>query len=374
MEAGYPTGASADAMYYDTSSSRAGWYALAAFVALIVLVIGGVLLFQTLSAEEATDEPTQFVLDDYVDRPLTEVTADLDSKGIRYTTIAEENANFAIGFVHRTDPAAGTLILEEQTVQVYFNPDPQLVPIPQVVGVSLEDARTRLAEAGFEVGEVTTEERDDVAENTVTSSNPPAETAALQGSTVDLVVAAPPASVQVPGEVVGMTELEARGILEAPPFEFVVTTDVRSSPTIPAGTVMEIRPGPGELVQKGGDVLIIVSTGPEPVTVPPVIGRTEAQAVNTLSEAGLVVARVYVDVPAGDLDDGRVIAQSLPASSQVDPGTEITITVAKAVAPVTTLPPTTVAPTTMPPTTVAPTTVAPTTVAPTTDPPASSTP
>jgi len=232
----------------------------------------------------------------------------------------------------------------------------------------------RAAEDRFEVGEVTTEERDDVAENTVTSSNPPAETAALQGSTVDLVVAAPPASVQVPGEVVGMTELEARGILEAPPFEFVVTTDVRSSPTIPAGTVMEIRPGPGELVQKGGDVLIIVSTGPEPVTVPPVIGRTEAQAVNTLSEAGLVVARVYVDVPAGDLDDGRVIAQSLPASSQVDPGTEITITVAKAVAPVTTLPPTTVAPTTMPPTTVAPTTVAPTTVAPTTDPPASSTP
>ena len=36
MEAGYPTGASADAMYYDTNSSRTGWYALGAFVALIL--------------------------------------------------------------------------------------------------------------------------------------------------------------------------------------------------------------------------------------------------------------------------------------------------------------------------------------------------
>jgi len=359
MEAGYPTGASADAMYYDTNPSRTGWYALAAFVALIVLVIGGVLLFQALSGEEEADEPTQFVLEDYTNRPLAEVTADLDSKNIRYTTIAEENALVAIGFVHRTDPVAGTLILQDQTIEVFFNPDPQLVPIPQVVGVSLEEARTRLADDGFEVGDVTTEERDDVAENTVTSSNPSAETPALQGSAVDLVVAAPPQSVQIPGQVVGMTELEARAVLEAPPYEFIVTTDVTSSATIPAGIVIEIRPGPGELVPKGGNVLIIVSSGPQPVTVPAVVGRTEAQARNTLTEDGLIVDVVYVDVPAGSPDDGRVTNQSLPAGSQTDPGTLITITVGRALEPATTLPPTTTTSTTtttLPPTTTTSTT------------------
>jgi eukaryotic-like serine/threonine-protein kinase len=358
IEAGYPTGASADAMYYDNNSSRTGWYALAAFVALIVLVVGGVLLFQALSSEEAASEPNQFVLDDYTNRPLTEVTADLDDKNIRYTVTAEESALVAIGFVHRTNPPAGTLILESQTVEIFFNPDPQLVPVPQVVGVPLEEARTRLAAVGFEVGEITTEERDDVAENTVISSNPPAETPALQGSKVDLVVAAPPLSVQVPGEVIGMNEQQARALLQAVPYEFVVTTDVRPSPTIAAGTVMEIRPGPGELVPRGGPVLIVVSSGPEPVTVPPVVGRTEAQARNTLTEAGLVVRAVFVDVPAGSTDDGRVVAQSLPASSQVAPGTEITITVGKAVAPVTTPPP---PPTTLPPTTLPPPTTADTT-------------
>jgi serine/threonine-protein kinase len=354
VEAGYPPGASADAMYYDTNPSRTGWYALGAFVALIALVIGGVLLFQALSGEEGDADPAQFVLEEYSNRPLEEVTADLTSKGIRFVTTPEESSLVPIGFVTRTDPVAGTLILRDDTVEVFFNPDPQLVPIPNVVTLPLSEASSLLAADGFVVGEITTEERDDLAEDTVISSDPPAGTPATQGTVVNLVVAAPPSSVQIPGEVIGATEIEARAILEAPPYEFVVTTDVRSSPTVPAGTVMEVRPGPGELVPKGSDVLIIVSEGPEPVRVPAVVGRTEAQAVNTLREEGLVPSVNYVDVAAGSPDDGRVIAQSLPAGSQVDPGTAITITVGRAVAPVTTLPPPTTTlppPTTLPPTT-----------------------
>jgi serine/threonine-protein kinase len=361
VEAGYPTGASADAMYYDTNPSRTGWYALGAFLALILLVVGGVLLFQALSGEEGEAEPTQFVLDDYTNRPLEEVTADLTAKDIRFITTPEESSLVAVNFVVRTDPVAGTLILKDQVVEVFFNPDPQLVPVPNVVALPFAEASELLAADGFVVGEIIQEERDDLAENTVISSDPAAGTPALQGTAVNLVVAAPPSSVQVPGEVIGMTEVEARDVLSGPPYEFVVTTDVRSSSTVPAGTVMEIRPGPGEFVPKGSDVLIIVSNGPEPITVPAVVGRTQAQATNTLTEQGLVPNVAFVDVAAGSPDDGRVIAQSLPAGSQVDPGTAITITVGKAVAPVTTtttIPPTTTT-TTVPPTT---TTTAPTTV------------
>ena len=360
VEAGYPTGASADAMYYDTNPSRTGWYALGAFVALILLVIGGVLLFQALGGDEGSADPAQFVLDDYTNRPLEEVTADLTAKNIRFVTTPEESALVAVNFVVRTDPPAGTLILKDDTVEVFFNPDPQLVPVPNVVTLPITEASSLLAADGFVVGTITNEERDDLAESTVISSDPPAGTPALQGTVVNLVVAAPPSSVQVPGEVIGMAEVEARTLLQAPPYDFVVTTDVRSSATVPDGTVMEIRPGPGELIAKGSEVLIIVSSGPEPVRVPAVVGRTEAQARNTLTEEGLVPSVTYVDVAAGSPDDGRVVAQSLPAGSQVDPGTGITITVGRAVAPVTTIPPTT---STIPPTTTdAPTTT--TTVAP----------
>ena len=350
MEAGYPTGASADALYYDTNSSRTGWYALGAFVALILLVIGGVLLFQALGGDDDAEVTQEFVLDDYTNRPLPEVTADLALKNIRFTTTAEENSLFPVNFVHRTDPIAGTLILQDQTVEVFYNPDSQLVPIPNVVGLSSEEARTRLATDGFVVGEITTVEREDIAQDTVISSDPAPETPALQGSQVNLVVSAAPSSVQVPGEVIGMTEIDARGVLTAPPYEFVVTTDVRSSPTVAANTVMEIRPGPGELVEKGSDILIIVSSGPEDVRVPVVVGRTEAQARNTLTEIGLIPVVNYQDGNFGAAEDGRVISQSLPVGSKVPPGTEVNVVVARNTAPPsTTIPPTTT--TTVPETT-----------------------
>ncbi len=360
IEAGYPTGASADAMYYDTNGSRTGWYALGAFVALILLVIGGVLLFQALSSDDGSDEAIQFVLDDYTNQPRTEVVADLEAKNIRFTTIAEENNLVPPDFVHKTNPVAGTLILQDQIVEVFFNPDTQLVPLPNVVGLSSEEARTRLAADGFVVGEITTEERDDIAEDTVISTDPAPETPLLQGSTVNLVVSAPPTSVQIPGEVIGMSEIDARAVLEAPPYEFVVTTDLRSSPTVPENTVIEIRPGPGERVEQGSDVLIIVSSGPEDVRVPPVVQRTEAQARNTITEVGLIPDVRYQDGAFGPSEDGRVISQSLTPGSTVPPGTTMTIVVARNTAPPPTT--TTTTTTTVPPATT--TTTAPVTTEP----------
>ena len=128
-----------------------------------------------------TEETQQFVLEDYTNRPLTEVTADLTAKKIRFTTTAEENNLVPPDFVFRTDPVAGTLILQDQTVEVFYNPDPQLVPIPNVVGLSSEEARTRLAADGFVVGEITTEERDDIAEDTVISTRPRPRDAGVAG-------------------------------------------------------------------------------------------------------------------------------------------------------------------------------------------------
>jgi beta-lactam-binding protein with PASTA domain len=370
IEAGYPTGASADAAYYDANTSRTGWYAIAAFIALIVIVVGGVLLFQALSNKTANGEPTQFILANYTNPPqlLADVTADLDKLGIRYNAVAETNAGVGVGFVFRTDPVAGTLILADQTVQLYFNPDPQLVPVPGVVGLSLDNATTQLKAAGFTVGTVTIEKTDKVAENTVISTTPEPDKPALQGSAVNLVVAGPPDSVQVPSQIIGMTEVQARQVLEGEPYKFVVTTTVQSSSTIPTGTVIEAKPGPGALVVKGSAITIVVSTGPKPVTVPPVVGQTEGRARNTLTEDGLIPKVVYQDVAAGSPDDGRVTAQSLVAGSLIPPGTEITLTVGRALTTVPPPPPTTVPPTTAVPTTVAPTTVAPTTVATTTVP------
>jgi serine/threonine-protein kinase len=368
-EAGYPPGASPDAAYYDSDGSRTGWYALAAFVALIALVVGGVLLFQSLSTEAPlTAEPQQVTLADYANRPRADVVAELDGLGLAFKTQAEENGDFAIDFVIRTEPAAGTVMIEGQEVVVFFNPDPQVSPIPNVVGISLEDARLTLEADGFSIGTITVEQTDQVGESTVLSMTPPAQTQAKTATVVDLVVAGPPEGVSVPGFLVGQTEQAALDVLQGEPYGFVVEVIRQSSATIGAGTVIELTPGAGSLIPRGGNITLTVSDGPEQITVPPVAGQTEGRARNELTGRGLVVTVEYVDVAAGNPDDGRVQSQSLEPGSLADPGTPITLVVGRSLETVPTLPPTTQPPATTvaPVTTVAPApTVPATTVAPT---------
>ena len=86
--------------------SRTGWYALAAFFALVALGIGGFLLFNTLAGDERR-RPTSSP--NYVGQQLSEVVADLTDRGshVHGRRGAERPAS-TTAIVHRTDPAAGT--------------------------------------------------------------------------------------------------------------------------------------------------------------------------------------------------------------------------------------------------------------------------
>jgi eukaryotic-like serine/threonine-protein kinase len=352
-EAGYPTGSSAEAAYYDTGASRTGWYALGAFVSLIALVVGGVLLFQTLVGKDQNSGASSFKLADYFNMSLTDVTAELEKLNLTADPIQEENATVAPNFVHRTIPAAGSLVLENQTVQVFYNPDPQLVSVPNVIGQSLEEARELLTAVGFVVGTVTTDDTSDRGAGTVLVSDPPAETPVAQGTTVDLVVAGTPSSVEVPA-VISFTESQARELLENPPYEFVVTTEQQADENVPAGQVISISPSQGELVERGGEVTITVSSGPAPVTVPVVKGLKQGDATNKLRAVGFDVNVETVEVRPGSPDDGLVVDQTPAAGESLEKGSTVTIVVGVSVVPATTLPPQTAPPQTSPPATTTP--------------------
>ena len=306
-EAGYPTGASSEAAYYDSGGSRTGWYAVAAFCALIALVVGGVLLFQALSPDNETAEPSQFILDDYFGRSLTVVTAELAEKGLLFTTVEEENASVPFGFVHRTDPAAGEVVLENQQILVFFNPDPQLQNVPNVVGQDIDEAQATLEAQGFNVGTITTDDTSDLGEGTVLSSEPEAGTPVAQGTTVDLTVAGQRDTVPVPG-VVGFIEQQA--IANARSSAVRVRRDDRASDE--RDDRRRLRHLDRTRAKASWSNAVEPSrsrcrAGQRPSIVPVVEGLTQGDATNRLRAAGFQVSDT---VPGGHYREAPTTASS----------------------------------------------------------------
>jgi serine/threonine-protein kinase len=347
----YPAGASPEARYYDQGPSRTGWYALAAFIALVALIAGGVLLFQALGDDDP--DTAAVVLDDLTGMSLEAATAALDALDLPYEPVAEVNATVAENFVHRTDPIAGTLVTEGTVITLFYNPTPELVEVPNVSGRTLDDAQRELGALGFATQSIT--EESDLDQGLVIRTEPNAGERVRQDTPIVIVVSGGPQTVPIPATVVGANVDVARSTLTAEPYLFVVKTESREDPQVPAGTVLEVRPAPNTLVPKGSEVTLVVSSGPGQETVPPLRGLTEGQARNSLTSKSLVPNVTYTDLAPGDPNDGLVISQSIPAGTLVNRGSTVGMVVGRATAPVTTLPPTTTTTTT----TVAPTTVAP---------------
>ncbi len=357
----YPPGASPEARYYQDSNSRTGWYALAAFIALIALVAGGVLLYQGLTRESS--ESSALVLDNYVNQPLERVTGALDALGLPYRVIPEDNPQFAPGFVHRTEPVAGTIVPEGRVIELYYNPTDALVAVPNVEGRTVEEAAAILGAAGFSFVEV--RELSEVTEGLVVRTDPPAEARVEQETVITVIVSGGPEQVSIPATVIGDEVAVARDLLESDAYGLVVTTVERVDDVIPAGIVIDTNPPPNTLVQRGSTIELIVSSGPGQVRVPPLVGLTEGQARNSLDEQGLGVDVSYQELAPGAPEDGTVLEQSIPPTQEVDKGTVISIVVGQAriAETTTTTSTTTTTTTTIPPTT---TTTPPTTTTPAT--------
>jgi beta-lactam-binding protein with PASTA domain len=131
--------------------------------------------------------------------------------------------------------------------------------------------------------------------------------------------------------------------------------------------VIRTEPAAGELIDRGGQVQLVLSDGPPGVTVPNVVGSTEAAARQQLGQFNVTVS--VRDLPAGDPNDGLVLSQSLTAGSVAPAGSAIELVVGRAAEPPPTAAPTTTRP---PTTTAAPTTTRPPTTT-TTRPPRTTT-
>jgi beta-lactam-binding protein with PASTA domain len=187
------------------------------------------------------------------------------------------------------------------------------VTTPQLVGLSMDEARHVLDSVGltFSLGD----ERPsaDVPRNRVVAQSPLPGTSAPRLATVTLDVSAGPRQLRVP-TVSGLTLDNARKVLADSGLSAGSVQEEASS--APRGEVLRTKPDAGRVVGEGAAVQLVVSAGPAELTMPDVVGRGPAEAMTVLNQLGLT--RVRVDSAAGSgISSGIVVSQQPAAGAGI---------------------------------------------------------
>ena len=201
-----------------------------------------------------------------------------------------------------------------------------VVDVPSVEGLDVQEARELLLEAGLAQPDVEFETNDEVPVNQVFAQNPPPGERVEPNSVVTLRVSSGTADT-VPS-VIGSLREEAVATLQE--FQYVVTEVTAASPQ-DAGTVISQSPSPGSVLAPGSTVEITVSTGPEVMPVPDVEGLDVIAAVNALREEGFVVNATQIEEPSEEIEEGKVTRTEPAAAQLVAVGSQISIVVSTGV-------------------------------------------
>ncbi|MBJ7358360.1 Stk1 family PASTA domain-containing Ser/Thr kinase [Nocardioides sp.] len=164
-------------------------------------------------------------------------------------------------------------------LQVAGEDAPEQEQVPNLIGLTEDQARIAIGEAGLQVGDVDYEASETVGKDEVIEQSPNRDQYVDPGSDVDLVVSTGKPMVQVPF-VVGQTKTEARNQLRNAKLEVVFETEESDQPK---GEVVRTKPAGGETVQQGNTVTVFVSDGQE--QVPNVIGLQRAEAEELIRDA-----------------------------------------------------------------------------------------
>jgi beta-lactam-binding protein with PASTA domain/predicted Ser/Thr protein kinase len=198
------------------------------------------------------------------------------------------------------------------------------VQVPNVVGSPQAESEILLKRKGLST-DVTMKESPTQPKGTVIGQDPGGGSRVPKGSVVGLTVSAGPGTARIP-DLAGRGRNEARKQLAD--LGFTVAEERTTSDTIKENRVIETRPPVGQELEKGSQVVLVLSSGKERVAVPKVVDLTEDEARSTLEALGFkVTAREQETTDSTKV--GEVLAQDPAASGNRAKGSTVTITVGK---------------------------------------------
>lgn len=284
----------------DRRGGGTGW--LLAAILLLGLAGGAYYFFQSLAPDPANDR----AVPDVVGRPIDEATRLIGQAGLNSEVVRQQfSATLPVGVVISQEPGEGTKVTRggEVKVQLVVSRGAEQAEVPNLVGLTRQEAEQRVIDAGFARGDVTTQPDDVVEAGKVVSQTPGAASRADKGRQVALVLSSGKELIIVPK----VTEVDQQ-TAESRITEAALTPQVARAcnASFDDGQVVTQEPAAGGRVKEGATVTFGVN---EVLTLPDVRGLTDAQARTVLAQAGFE----NVEVQQALLGLSNVVSTQSPA-------------------------------------------------------------
>ncbi len=218
-----------------------------------------------------------------------EATEAAAANDLQLTTTTAYSEEVAKGLVISSDPKAGTRLLRDETVSVTLSLGPERFAMPEVVGLTLDQAKAELAARNLKLGATKEAWDEKVPTGVIVSASEEVDAPLPRDTKVDVVVSKGPEPIKVT-DYTGKPAAEAKTALEK--LGFVVKLSQEHSRTVAKDAIISQKPNTGTL-HRGDTVALVSSLGPVMVEIPDVQYDRLEVATNKLKSLGLEVEIEY---------------------------------------------------------------------------------
>ncbi|MFT8925954.1 MAG: Stk1 family PASTA domain-containing Ser/Thr kinase [Bifidobacterium sp.] len=162
----------------------------------------------------------------------------------------------------------------------------------------------------------------DKAAGTFTKQSPAGGKKVAKGTTVTVWFSAGPQSVQVP-DVSGSSQEAARKTLEDAGFKVSSSASVEDSATIEKDHVTRTDPAAGESLEKGGSILLYISSGMTQVPAD-LVGKTQDAVTKLIQDQGLRIGTITQE-NSDTVASGSVTRTDPASGTSVEQGTTVNV-------------------------------------------------
>lgn len=272
----------------------------------------------------------EVVVPDVKGMSYSEAKEVLEEKGLKIEKADEPIASQKIekGKIVSQTPSKNSKVKKGRTVRVILSAGNAELKVPDLKGLSYNEAKTLLSEMGFQISKGDEVDSDSISEGLIASQYPAAKTKVDKGDIITVNISRGKKDAVIP-KLVGTkftSENDISEILSKYGYKLGKVSYEESYET--PGTIIKQSPDAGTTAEKKTTVDIVISKAKSKATVPNLTGMTYDQAESALQSLGFSIGRVTEEENNG-FTAGTVFKQYPAANSEYQTGSTVDIWIAK---------------------------------------------